>query len=42
MFTYRLALLSAVVSAAFALIPALWWYSYRKVAGLATCGGWWF
>ncbi|MGA2796761.1 MAG: VWA domain-containing protein [Thermoguttaceae bacterium] len=34
MFTYRLAVLSPWYLLLLALIPALWWYSFRKVAGL--------
>ena len=36
MFTYRLAFLSPWYLLLLALIPALWWYSYRKVAGLGS------
>ncbi len=36
MFTYRLAFLSPWYLLLLALIPALWWYSFRKVAGLGN------
>jgi uncharacterized membrane protein len=36
MFTYRLAFLSPWYLLLLALIPAIWWYSFRKVAGLGS------